>query len=131
MQAQHTYQKPGLGCWLKAVWNKLAEEQEWRGLAGEDRHRIAQDMAMSDGDLAALVRDGGGSAELEELLARRAAAGKPRLAPELLREMQHNCAFCAERPDCRDWLAAHEGAGAPAFCPNRDVLGRDVLAPQG
>ena len=88
--------------------------------------RIAQDLALSPGELRALARSGTGAANL--LYRRMDDLGLDRTLVEhsetsVLRDMQRACSLCTSKERCRHDFAC--GAAATAwhpYCPNDDTL---------
>lgn len=110
---------PGMS-WIVDHWRRLAARNEWDALSAEERGRIAQDLAVTEWDMTALVRDGGGCAELDVVLRRTGLTGM--MPQSALRDMQRVCALCPQRARCRAWLAAAGSDAVPSFCPNRSEL---------
>lgn len=114
-----------MAAWFRDCFHRLAEEREWQGLDRPERGRIAQDLGMGSADLGAVIASSGGSAELDELLARTGLRNTAAMRGGL-HDMQRLCGQCHARSDCRDWLSvpaeARDDAVLPYFCPNRGEL---------
>jgi len=111
-------------------WHAWKERRD--SLAGLERcgsgevERMAQDLAVSPGELRALARTGAGAANLlyrrmddlgldRDLVARRDTG--------VLRDMQRACSLCTSKERCRHDLACgHEAAAWHPYCPNDDTL---------
>jgi hypothetical protein len=112
--------------WFRDCTRRLIEEREWLTLDRPERGRIAHDLGMGTGDMDALMHDSGGSAELDQVLARTGLQHTATVSGAM-HDLQRVCGLCHDRGECRDWLAvpaeAHPDAMVPDFCPNRDELG--------
>lgn len=117
------------GGWLRHWMQRMAAQRvaqgEWDALGRRERCRIANDLGIDDCDMSALLQDGRGTSELDQLLARtglQAAATRS----GALHDLQRVCALCADKDECRDWLAVpaqpNDHAVMPGFCPNRGEL---------
>lgn len=113
------------GGWLRSWIQRQAVQGEWDALGRRERCRIASDLGIGDCDMSALLQDGRGSVELDQLLARSGLQDTARQSGALP-DLQRVCTLCADKDICRDWLVVparpNSQATMPGFCPNRGEL---------
>jgi hypothetical protein len=110
---------------VKDCFGRIGADREWQSLDGGERRRIAHDLGLNDAELGSFIAESGGSAELDEVLA-RTELQQTAAMQGALPDLQRVCGLCQHRDECREWLSipaeARDEMAVPFFCPNREEL---------
>jgi uncharacterized protein YjiS (DUF1127 family) len=85
------------------------------------------DVGLTRSQIGPLVDRSGRSREQLDRMLVRLGFDADRFDSGNLRDMTWTCTTCADKPQCRDWLAGSETTGFHAFCPNSAELDRAML----
>lgn len=85
------------------------------------------DVGLTRSQIGPLVAQSGRSREQLDRMLARLGLDADRFDAGNLRDMTWTCTTCADKPQCRDWLAGSETTGFHTFCPNSAELDRAIL----
>jgi len=86
------------------------------------------DVGLVRSQIGPLIAQSGRSRELLERMLARLGLDADRFDAGNLRDMTWKCTTCADKHQCREWLAGTERTGFHAFCPNSAEFDRVMVA---
>lgn len=112
---------------ISQAWSNYRKRRaamaELQGLGSAELERIVQDAGLTFGDLLALAKQSGDSAELLYRRLEQAGIDFRNLDTAVLRDMQRCCTFCDSKTQCAHELEDKpKVASWPDYCPNRQTL---------
>jgi hypothetical protein len=119
--------KPGLFQSLTDAFRRFQKRQlrraELAALGAAESERVAQDIGLTQSELAALTARDEDSAELMERRLADNGIDIKTVDPALLRDMQRCCSQCQSKEQCEHELEDKPKAAAwPSYCPNEQTM---------
>ena len=112
---------------LTDAWTRYRKRRaavlELQALGHIELERMVQDAGVTFGELLALAKQNGDSAQLLYRRLEQAGIDFKAVEPAVLRDMQRCCTLCESKTQCAHEMEDHPKAASwPQYCPNRQTI---------